>query len=465
MRVSTLVNLLAAYVAYSTARPLEDDINISTPSTPQTSIWGSHQSGGEEYVVIVDKDQTCGPTVLSRLALHPNHTDVKYTFENAGFRGFVATMQDHCLHALGNMSDILHVEKRVLASSRETVRKSAPWGLERISSNSYMFGNPKSVSYAYAYANSSLGQGVDIYILDTGIYTDNKIFAGRARMGWSFEADPTDHDGHGTHVSGTAAGGTFGVASGANLIGVKVLGDDGGGESSNTIAGIDYVLQAHEKRKASGDADFRGSIMSMSWGLDSESPSIQTAIKAALSQGIHVSVAAGNSGTDACNKSPSMAGGTNSAAVVVGSIDEMSAISDFSNTGPCVDIYAPGEDVLSAWIGAPNVVQYLSGTSMACPHVTGVMAYLMSGDDTLAASPDALKGRLMDMSLRDMVHGKAVVGDQFRLVNNGALGVVSGAVLASRGLRQRPSENAREPGQGEAGDWQLSDTEVSSPRY
>lgn len=403
---------------------------LATTQPTLQALPSSHTSGGDEYVVIVDKDQTCGSTVLSRLDLSPKHPDVLYTFDNAGFRGFVASMKSHCIDALGNMSDILHVEQKVQVTSHDTVRTASPWGLQRISSSGYMFGDPKTVSYDYSYDSSKLGEGVDIYVLDTGIYTENKVFGGRARMGWSFETDNGDHDGHGTHVSGTAAGGTFGVASGANLIGVKVLGDDGSGSSTNTIAGIDYAIQQHELRKS--QPGFVGSIMSMSWGLGGVSPSIQTAISSAIDRGIHISVAAGNSGGDACASSPSMAGGSHSAAVVVGSIDETATISSFSNTGSCVDLYAPGENVLSSWIGAPNVVQYLSGTSMACPHVTGVMAYLMVSDGSLAQSPSALKSKLLEMSLKNMVHGKAIVGDSFRLLNNGAKSTAAEAFWIER---------------------------------
>lgn len=212
----------------------------------------------------------------------------------------------------------------------------------------------------------------------------------------------------------------LGVASGANLIGVKVLGDTGSGTTSDSIAGIDYVINQHTDRQS--EAGFVGSVMSMSWGLDGVSRAIQTAIGAALDAGVHVSMAAGNSGDDACKTSPSMAGGHNSAAVVVGSINEASEISSFSNTGPCVDLYAPGENVLSSWIGAPNVLNFLNGTSMACPHATGVMAYLMACNATLAASPAALKAELLNMALTNVVSGAAVAGDSFLLLNNGMTG-------------------------------------------
>lgn len=144
---------------------------------------GLHESGGKEYVVIVDKEKTCGPSVLSRLDLSPEHADVRYTFHNAVFRGFAAKMKDHCLDALENMTDILHVEEATTLMSLDIVRISSPWGLQRISSSSYMFGSATALDYRYTYSDAQLGAGVDIYIVDTGIYIDNEIFGGRAKMG------------------------------------------------------------------------------------------------------------------------------------------------------------------------------------------------------------------------------------------------------------------------------------------
>jgi len=340
---------------------------------PYNQTWSSpaHQSGGEEYIVIHSSDSD---EVLSRLSLSSTHPDVRYTFNNSAFRGFAAKMRSHCINALSNMSDVQHVEKSIKTeaylTTSTTTRSNSPWGLQRISSASSVSGDPSAMDYSYSYANPRLGAGVDIYIVDTGINIAHAAFNGRARVGFSFSLDSSDGDGHGTHVAGTAAGAVFGVASAANLIAVKVLGPDGSGTSSDTIAGMDYVIQQHDARKS--HAGFVGTIMSMSWGLTSLSPSITTAINAALAQGVHISLAAGNDGADGCNYSPSSAGGKNSVgAVTVGSIGISGSISSFSNTGSCVDIYAPGEDILSAWKDSPTTVNTLSGTSMACPHVTG----------------------------------------------------------------------------------------------
>lgn len=245
------------------------------------------------------------------------------------------------------------------------------------------------MDYTYNFVNSDLGKGSDVYIVDTGLYEDHVVFGGRAKQIWSFDKSNEITDGHGTHVAGTAAGETLGVASKANIFGVRTLAGDGSeGWSSNVVAGIDYVLQQHDARKS--NADFKGSVLSMSLASSGKVDAIDQALDAAIQAGVHVVVAAGNAGTDACAGSPASAGGTHGPAIVVGSVGITGDMSSFSNHGECVDVYAPGEDIISAWIGAPDVVNVLSGTSMATPHVTGIVAYAMA-NATLANSPGLMK--------------------------------------------------------------------------
>ncbi len=416
----------------------------SAPTAPNPPADASdsstaHKSGGEEYVVIFDssKPEPAHVTeILNRLELSPEHADVHYTFGNSAFRGFAASMKSHCIDLLHNMTEVAAVEKSVQIST--VSRDAAPWGLERISSSGSVRGDPTDMDFTYSAPedDQNLGAGVDIYVVDTGVNVEHSVFGGRARMGFSFEQDASDGDGHGTHVAGTAAGSVFGVAPGANVIGVKVLGANGAGFTSDTIAGMDFIIRNHDERKS--QPGFVGSIMSMSWGLNSGesasipspllpntnfdrpvSDSIAQAIQAAVDSGIHVSVAAGNAGEDSCAFSPASSGGSNGPAVTVGSIGIDDTISSFSNTGACNDIYAPGEDILSAWIDSPKTINVLSGTSMACPHVTGVMATLMVDDPRLAGDPAAMKKFLRETSLRDVVRGRPASGDPMLLLNNG----------------------------------------------
>ncbi|KAI7534619.1 hypothetical protein KC331_g12464 [Hortaea werneckii] len=377
-----------------------------------------HESGGSEHVVIIDKSNPTPPRVadvLERLALHEGHADVHHIFNNSAFVGFAASMKAHCLDLLANMTDVRRVEasvnvqharfvppssssnllhQRQTSSSAYTTRPDAPWGLQRISTTTNVHGNAKAMDYTYAYpssvSSSSLGQGADIYILDTGLYTSHNIFSNRAEMLWSYDNSLADVDGHGTHVAGTAGGSILGVASNANLFGVKALDADGGGYSSNVVAGIDYIVNAHDRRKREQGDQFVGSVISVSLAASGTVAAISDAVEAAVEAGVHVVVAAGNAHEDACGTSPSDSGGRGGPAITVGSVGMGGMTSSFSNYGDCVDVYAPGEEIISSWIGGQNMIESLSGTSMATPHVTGIVACAM-GNATLAADPGLMK--------------------------------------------------------------------------
>lgn len=389
--------LIQLVLAASTAAAPHAHISESPTPTPSST---SHQSGGEEYVVLFrSSNPPLVAEVLSRIELSPDHPDVRQLYNNSAFRGFVASMKTHCIDALNAMDDVVEIEKNAVVTTQDYARQNAPWGLQRISSANSVRGDPQAVDFVYTYSDSKLGQGVDIYTIDTGINTDHVSFQKRARMGYSLDgADFSDHDGHGTHVSGTAAATTFGVASGANLIGIKVLGAEGKGKVSDTIAGMDWVIQQHDINR--DRPAFVGSIMSMSFAVDGLSRGMQDAIDRAILQGIHVSVAAGNAAQDACGSSPSASGGVRGPAVTVGSIGNDDRISSFSNTGDCVDLYAPGEDIMSTWHTGENIVQILSGTSMAAPHVTGLMAYLIAEHPEFATNPPLLKAYLKQTAVQ-----------------------------------------------------------------
>jgi cerevisin len=375
--------------------------------------------------VIVNKNAPITPQVaevLRRLDLHESHPDVKYLFNNSAFQGFAASMKSHCLDLLANMTDVSTVEKSVTVSSAGATaydsRSNAPWGLERISTTSTLSDSrPTAMDYTYTYTDRNLGAGSDIYIVDTGIYTAHNIFGGRAQMIWSYEDDWTDTDGHGTHVSGTAAGAILGVASRASIFGVKSLDGHGGGWSSTVVAGIDAAIQHHDARLRA-DPSLAGAVISMSLASPGRVDAIAAAVAAAVSAGIHVCAAAGNAHADACDSSPASSGGSHGGAITVGAVDVRAARAKFSNYGDCVDVYAPGVDVVSAWIGAPNMVNSLDGTSMAAPHVTGIIAYAMANNATLARNPALMKEWIRSVALQ--------LEDGTLLANNGVRGGESG---------------------------------------
>lgn len=384
----------------------------------------SHESGGKEHIVLISNDQTIPPrleAVLERLSLHDKHPDVRRVFNNSAFQGFSASMNSHCLDKLANMTDISLVEEastvaRAAVESRAAsfdTRPGAPWGLQRISTASSVAGNQAALTYTYSFANANLGEGSDIYMVDTGIYTANNIFNGRAKMVWSFDGIMTDNDGHGTHTAGTAGGNVLGVASKANVWGLKALDQDkNGGWSSDVVGAIDQVIRFHDERKQA--AGFRGSVLSMSLAASGNVASINSAIVGATRAGVHSVVAAGNAAENACLSSPSSSGGTHGPAITVGAIDIDGSRASFSNYGDCVDLYAPGVAVISSWIGGPNMINSLTGTSMATPHVTGIVAYAMA-NATLAQSPALMK---------EWVRMTALSGQDGMLVANNGVGSV-----------------------------------------
>ncbi|KAI9719528.1 MAG: hypothetical protein M1828_006157 [Chrysothrix sp. TS-e1954] len=354
---------------------------------------------------------------MARLGLHCNHTNVTYTYNNSAFKGFAANLHPASVESLNGMSDVAHVKQTSSVHHHSvTLRPDAPWGLQRISSNNAVTkGAPTQADFTYAYTTNQLGGGADIYVVDSGVYDQNEEFGGRVIQGYSFESTDADQDGHGTHVSGTAAGAHFGVASNANIISIKILGADGAGTSSATISGMDRVVNMHDSRK--GQSGFLGSVMSMSWGLSSVDSVVNAAVTAAAKHGVHVVIAAGNNGADACSYTPSQLGGSQSNIISVGSIGRDDQISSFSNTGKCVDVYAPGEDVLSAWPNGTDATNIMSGTSMATPHVSGLLAILMVSEPSLANNEGALKSKLLSMAQQGL-SGKSSGGGYLMLNND-----------------------------------------------
>lgn len=256
-----------------------------------------------------------------------------------------------------------------------SIERNAPWGLARISHrDSLSFGTFNK----YLYAEEG-GEGVDAYVIDTGTNTDHVDFDGRAQWGKTIPDNDEDADGngHGTHCSGTIAGKKYGVAKKANVYAVKVLRSNGSGTMSDVIKGVEWAAEAHiKKAKDAKDGKvkgFKGSVANMSLGGGS-SRTLDLAVNAAVDAGMHFAVAAGNDNADACNYSPAAAEN----AVTVGASTLADERAYFSNYGKCTDIFAPGLNILSTWIGSKYAVNTISGTSMASPHIAGLLAYYVS---------------------------------------------------------------------------------------
>jgi len=203
-----------------------------------------------------------------------------------------------------------------------------------------------------------------------------------------------DGNGHGTHCAGTIASRKYGVAKAANVIAVKVLGSNGSGTTSDVVGGITYAVQASIKKavqaaaelKATGRTRYKGSVANMSLG-GGKSRALDQAVNRAVDSGLHFAVAAGNDNRDACDYSP--AGAEN--AVTVGATTITDERAYFSNHGKCVDVLAPGLNIKSAWIGGRDAENTISGTSMASPHIAGLLAYLLSLYPTKDFSPESFE--------------------------------------------------------------------------
>lgn len=282
------------------------------------------------------------------------------------------------------------------------VEKNAPWGLARISHrDSLSFGTFNK----YLYSNDG-GEGVDVYVIDTGTNTEHVDFEGRASWGKTIPNGDADEDGngHGTHCSGTVAGKKYGVAKKAHVKAVKVLRSNGSGSMSDVVKGVEYAAESHleqvsiaKKGKRKG---FKGSAANMSLG-GGKSSILDQAVNAAVDAGIHFAVAAGNDNANSCNYSPAAA----EKAVTVGASTLADERAYFSNYGKCNDIFAPGLNIQSTWIGSKYAVNTISGTSMASPHVAGLLAYLLSlqpsKDSAFAVAditPKKLKANLIQIA-------------------------------------------------------------------
>lgn len=287
------------------------------------------------------------------------------------------------LDAARARSDIEFIEKDQIMKITAT-QTNAPWGLQRISSGAALPAGSRANALTFSYTfNETAGQGVDVYVIDTGINTEHESFEGRAAFGFAAQGQPeVDDQGHGTHCAGTIASKDFGVAKAANVIAVKVLGADGSGATSDIVSGIQFAMQSAAQ---SG----KPSVISMSLG-GGVSPALDRAVTAATAAGVHVVVAAGNESADANTSSPARA----PAVITVGASTITDTIASFSNFGAGVDIFAPGQQIISTFIGSTTARQILSGTSMACPHVAGMVATILSseGQMTPAEMATRLKG-------------------------------------------------------------------------
>ncbi|KAL0948477.1 hypothetical protein HGRIS_011046 [Hohenbuehelia grisea] len=287
------------------------------------------------YIVTL-KDGVDKKALVDALGLELTHDWQK------SIHGFAGKFSDDALNALRASDAVNTIAEDGMVYAWAT-QDDAPWGLSRLSSTEKIAGSDVGgLNYKYTYDDKA-GEGVDVYVIDTGVYVEHNQFDGRATWGFSGNYSDKDEHGHGTHCAGTIAGKQYGVAKAANVIAVRVLDGNGSGSDADVVSGMDFVLT---NVKTTG----RPSVVSMSLG-GSAAQVIDDAVDALTGAGVHVVVAAGNDNSDAKDYSPARV----PSAITVGASNIKDARASFSNYGEIVDIFAPGEQIISAWIGKPDV--------------------------------------------------------------------------------------------------------------
>ncbi|KAL1925091.1 uncharacterized protein VTP21DRAFT_4745 [Calcarisporiella thermophila] len=408
--ISTFVFILATGLA--TAWPIFTIPELSSPVAPLLSSEASEPVADSYIVVFKDKVDNY------RITAHHNwirsiHDDdpltkaladqgiasgIRHTYSFKNLKGYAGQFSKDTLEKIRRSEDVEYVERDSMVYTNE-LQRNAPWGLSRISHREKL---NLTTFNKYLYNEKAAGDGVTVYVIDTGVNVNHVDFEGRARWGTTIPDGDEDEDrnGHGTHVAGTIAGKRYGVAKRANVVAVKVLRSNGSGTMSDVIAGVLWAQESHQIAVAEAQRNgtrHRGSVANMSLG-GGRSRTLDRAVDAAVDSGVHFAVAAGNDNANCKDYSPA----ASENAITVGATNVMDERSWFSNYGECVDVFAPGQDITSTWIGSPVATNTISGTSMASPHVAGIVAYFLSQiPEGETITPKQMKDHLTELATKN----------------------------------------------------------------
>jgi subtilisin family serine protease len=408
MRFSHVALGFACAAALACVPPADDSTLVTGEVIPEEEVG----TGGKflrvdrpvpgQYIVVLKDDFSKGLTATATLAARENlaaqfNGKIFHQYQ-AALNGFAVRMSAAQAEALSRHPAVDFVqEDRVITLA--ATQTGATWGIDRIDQRDL----PLSTTYVY----NATGAGVHAYIIDTGVRLTHSEFTGR--MGNGFDAVTTggtanDCNGHGTHVAGTVGGTTYGVAKSVTLHPVRVLDCNGSGTTAGVVAGVDWVT-ANKQTPAVAN-------MSLGGGADT---ALDNAVRNSIAAGVTYSLASGNSNADACNSSPART----LEAITVNASTNTDARASFSNWGTCTDIFAPGNNITSAWHSSDTSTNTISGTSMAAPHVAGAAALYLQGNP--GATPDQVAAALFNNSTPNKITSPGT-GSPNRLLYTGFIG-------------------------------------------